>query len=38
VFWLGILLVILFAVEWNWLPAGGVETIGDGGLADRLRI
>lgn len=40
-FWLGLLLIILFSVEWGWLPAGGVETVGGGGdgaggLSDRL--
>ena len=36
-FWLALLLIILFSVTLGWLPAGGMETIGDGGLADRLR-
>lgn len=37
VFWLGLLLIILFAVTLGWLPAGGVQTVGDGSLADRAR-
>jgi peptide/nickel transport system permease protein len=37
VFWLGLLLIILFAVTLSWFPASGVETVGGGGsLADRL--
>lgn len=27
-FWLGIMLIIVFAVKLEWLPAGGTETIG----------
>ena len=27
-FWLGMLLMIVFAVELAWLPAGGAQTIG----------
>lgn len=27
-FWLGIMLIIIFAVKLGWLPAGGTETIG----------
>ncbi|MEO5373184.1 MAG: ABC transporter permease [Alphaproteobacteria bacterium] len=37
VFWLGLMLVALFAVGLGWLPAGGVRDIGDEGLVDRLR-
>ncbi|MFN3077780.1 MAG: ABC transporter permease [Alphaproteobacteria bacterium] len=37
VFWLGLMLIALFAVILGWLPAGGVATIGEGGIADRLR-
>lgn len=29
-FWLGIVLIIIFAVNLGWLPAGGTETIGAG--------
>ncbi|MCR0980843.1 ABC transporter permease [Roseomonas populi] len=35
-FWLGILLIILFAVTLGWLPAGGVPD--SGGLAEALRF
>lgn len=40
VFWLGLMLIVVFAVGLGWLPAGGMETVsggGGGGLADRLR-
>ncbi len=37
VFWLGLMLIVVFAVALGWLPAGGVETVGDGSLPDRLR-
>jgi len=37
-FWLGLLLVILFAVTWPLLPAGGMATIGQPfSIADRLQ-
>ena len=37
VFWLGLLLIILFAVTLSWFPASGVETVGGrGGLLDHL--
>jgi len=34
-FWLALVLILVFAVSLGWLPAGGIATIGDGGLADR---
>ena len=37
VFWLGLVLIMIFAVGLAWLPASGVETVGDGGGGDRLR-
>ena len=36
-FWLALLLIILFAVELGWLPAGGVASPGGGDLLDRAR-
>jgi peptide/nickel transport system permease protein len=36
-FWLALLLIILFAIVLGWLPAGGMMTIGDGGIIDRLH-
>ena len=38
-FWLGILLIVLFSVELDWLPASGMRTIGSrgGSLLDYLR-
>jgi peptide/nickel transport system permease protein len=36
-FWLGMLLLIAFAVELAWLPAGGAQTIGRDNPLDRLR-
>lgn len=35
-FWLALMLILIFAAAFGWLPAGGIATIGDGGLADRL--
>lgn len=35
-FWLALVLILLFAVTLGWLPAGGIATVGDGGLTDRL--
>lgn len=36
-FWLALLSILLFAVELGWLPASGIATAGDGGIADRMR-
>lgn len=36
-FWLALLLIILFSIVLGWLPAGGMTTIGDGGIVDRLH-
>ncbi len=36
-FWFALLLILVFAVALGWLPAGGVATIGDGGVIDRAR-
>ncbi|WGF86789.1 ABC transporter permease [Marinivivus vitaminiproducens] len=35
-FWLSLVLIVLFSVQLGWLPAGGVATVGDGGLGDRM--
>ena len=42
VFWLALMLIYLFSVEWNLLPAGGMQTIGVAnvgmdGLLDRAK-
>lgn len=38
VFWLGIMLVILFAVQWGVLPAGGMYTVGAKfSFVDRIK-
>ena len=34
-FWLALLVIILFAVSLAWFPAGGMETVGRGGILDR---
>jgi peptide/nickel transport system permease protein len=37
-FWLGIMMIVLFAVKLGWLPVSGMETIGGGGgVLDILR-
>jgi peptide/nickel transport system permease protein len=35
-FWLALLLILLFAVELGWLPAGGVQTVGVDRFDDRV--
>lgn len=38
VFWFGILLIIVFSVQWGWLPSGGMYTLGESfSIQDRLR-
>jgi peptide/nickel transport system permease protein len=36
-FWFALVLILVFAVALGWLPAGGVATIGDGSVVDRVR-
>jgi len=37
-FWLGLMLVLLFAIKLKWLPVSGMEDMaGDGGLFDLLK-
>ncbi len=36
-FWFALLCIILFAVHFEWLPAGGMETVGRGDLLDRAQ-
>jgi len=36
-FWLALMLILVFAVDHKWFPAGGIETIGDTGFLDRLH-
>lgn len=35
-FWLGLMLMLLFAVTWRWLPVGGYRPFSDG-IIDALR-
>lgn len=39
VFWLGLVMIMFFAVQLHWLPVGGVYTLGQGGgdLLDRAK-
>jgi peptide/nickel transport system permease protein len=36
-FWLALMLILVFAATLGWFPAGGVATIGDSSLPDRLH-
>lgn len=36
-FWLALMLILVFAVDLQWFPAGGIETVGNTGFVDRLR-
>lgn len=39
IFWLGLVAIIVFAVQLDWLPAGGMRTIGAPfSITDRLRF
>lgn len=35
-FWLGLMLIVVFAVGLNWFPAGDAHPVGRAGLVDRL--
>jgi len=37
VFWLALVLILIVAVNWHALPASGISTVGDGGIADQIR-
>ena len=37
VFWLALVLILVFAVNWHALPASGISTVGDGSLRDQIR-
>ncbi|HEY8602118.1 MAG TPA: ABC transporter permease [Thermomicrobiales bacterium] len=36
-FWLALMLILFFAVRLRWLPSGGTQDIGGGGLSDQLK-
>ncbi|MBV8168217.1 MAG: ABC transporter permease [Alphaproteobacteria bacterium] len=36
-FWLALMLIVLFAVTLQWLPAGGIDAVAGGSLGERLR-
>ncbi len=36
-FWLALMLIVLFAVTLQWLPAGGIDAVAEGSLGERLR-
>jgi len=36
-FWVALILILVFAAGFGWLPASGIATAGAGGLGDRLR-
>jgi peptide/nickel transport system permease protein len=36
-FWLGLMLIVLFAVKLRWLPASGIDTVDGGALLERAR-
>lgn len=37
VFWIGLMAQLIFSIWLRWLPAGGVQTIGDGSFVDVLK-
>lgn len=37
VFWFGLILQLVFAVQLGWLPSSGRETVGDTGLVDQIK-
>ncbi len=37
VFWFGLILQLVFAVQLGWLPSSGRETVGDTGFVDQLK-
>lgn len=37
VFWFGLILQLVFAVQLGWLPSSGRETVGDTGLLDHIK-
>ena len=37
VFWLALMMILVFAVNLHWFPAGGMANVGDGGFRDQFR-
>ncbi len=36
-FWIGLMLILIFSVKLNWLPPGGMMTIGVNSILDKLK-
>ncbi len=36
-FWFALMMILIFAVTLRWLPSGGTQSYGGGGLGDQLR-